>query len=53
MDAWPVEMKDGREDMTACQEATEAYPEKMKANSEKWDQEWSIGSPKGSCSGGK
>jgi hypothetical protein len=34
MDAWLEEIKDGRKETTACQEATEAYPEKMEANPE-------------------
>jgi hypothetical protein len=30
MDAWLTEKQDGRKEMTACQEATEANPEKLK-----------------------
>jgi hypothetical protein len=33
MDAWIADMKDGRKEETACQEATEANPEKMEPNS--------------------
>jgi hypothetical protein len=33
VDAWLAEMKDGWEKTTACQEATESYPEKMESNS--------------------
>jgi hypothetical protein len=34
MDTWLEEMKVWRKEMTACQEATEAYREKMEENSE-------------------
>jgi hypothetical protein len=33
MDAWLAEMKDGREEMTACQEKRKAYPEIMEPTS--------------------
>jgi hypothetical protein len=33
-DAWIADMKDGRKERTACQEATEANPEKMELNPE-------------------
>jgi hypothetical protein len=32
MDLWMADMKDGRKEMTACQEATEANREKMEPN---------------------
>jgi hypothetical protein len=32
MDTWIVNMKDGRKEKTACQEATEVNPEKMGPN---------------------
>jgi hypothetical protein len=32
MDAYLEEMKDNWKETTACQEVTEAYPEKMEAN---------------------
>jgi hypothetical protein len=32
MDAWITDMKYGRKERTACQEATEANPEKMEPN---------------------
>jgi hypothetical protein len=32
MDAWIADMKDGRKERAACQEATEANPEKMEPN---------------------
>jgi hypothetical protein len=32
MDAWLAEMKDGTKETAACQETTEANPEKMEAN---------------------
>jgi hypothetical protein len=32
MYAWLAEMKDGRKEMAACQEATEANLEKMETN---------------------
>jgi hypothetical protein len=34
MDALTADMKDGRKERTACQEATEANPEKMEPNPE-------------------
>jgi hypothetical protein len=48
MDAWLAEMKDGREETTACQEATKAYAEKVKANSEDME----SGAPQGTCHSG-
>jgi hypothetical protein len=37
MDAWLEEMKDGRRETMACQEATEAYPEMMVVNPQKME----------------
>jgi hypothetical protein len=33
-DAWIADTKDGQNERTACQEATEANPEKMEPNQE-------------------
>jgi hypothetical protein len=35
MDSWLTEKQDGRKELTACQEATEANPEKLKTCQEK------------------
>jgi hypothetical protein len=43
MDAWIADMKEGRNETTACQEVTEPNPEKMGPNPEITQSAWECG----------